>query len=99
MECVNASLVSPLLSRLRRQVDIILFNPPYVPTVNEEAQIAQQEKGISGAWAGGHDGMGVTNAFLDIVKVCIGGLRVSGYFIVGLGRIYCPRTGVFTSSL
>ncbi len=58
------------MSRLRRQVDIVLFNPPYVPTEFEEAQTAQQSKGISGAWAGGQDGMSVTNTFLGIVRVC-----------------------------
>jgi len=68
LECIGASFASPLMSRLRHQVDIILFNPPYVPTGYEEAQTAQQGKGLSGAWAGGHDGMGVTNGFLDVVK-------------------------------
>ncbi|KAF9452576.1 S-adenosyl-L-methionine-dependent methyltransferase [Macrolepiota fuliginosa MF-IS2] len=68
LECVNTSFASPLMSRLRHQVDVVLFNPPYVPTEYEEAHIAQQAKSISGAWAGGYDGMQVTNTFLETVK-------------------------------
>lgn len=57
------------MSRLRHQVDIVLFNPPYVPTEYEEAQMAQQAGSISGAWAGGYDGMQVTDTFLEIIEV------------------------------
>ncbi|KAG6371668.1 hypothetical protein JVT61DRAFT_9383 [Boletus reticuloceps] len=56
--------------RLRRSVDIILFNPPYVPTDREESVHAQGSAGIAGSWAGGLDGMEVTNRFLDNVGVC-----------------------------
>lgn len=35
----------------------------------EEAQNAQQVGSLSGAWAGGQDGMRVTNIFLDQVEV------------------------------
>lgn len=57
-------------------VDVVLFNPPYVPTSDEEARSAQAHGGsdakgfIAGAWAGGDDGMNVTNIFLDQVEVC-----------------------------
>lgn len=61
--------------RLCRSVDVLLFNPPYVPTPDEEAYAAQTlapraSDLIAGAWAGGEDGMGVTNLFLDHVEVC-----------------------------
>ena len=52
-------------------VDVILFNPPYVPTSEEEALRAQDLRSIQGSWAGGSDGMQVTYAFLDHVEVCI----------------------------
>lgn len=68
LECINTSFASPLIHRLWHQVDIILFNPPYVPTEYEEARFAQQGKSIAGAWAGGYDGMQVTNEFLEIVE-------------------------------
>jgi len=48
---------------------VILFNPPYVPTGPKEALWAQEAKNITGAWAGGVDGMQVTNDFLEIVQV------------------------------
>lgn len=55
-----------------------------MPTSDEEADSAQQQRSkdsegaadpevqgpIAGAWAGGEDGMGVTNVFLDQVEVC-----------------------------
>ena len=58
---------NPLRRRLRHNVDVILFNPPYVPTEEEEAQLAQEHGDIGGAWAGGWDGMAVTNTFLEQV--------------------------------
>ncbi|KAJ7756480.1 S-adenosyl-L-methionine-dependent methyltransferase [Mycena maculata] len=67
LELVNASLAQPLLSRLRKSVDIILFNPPYVPTVRDEASGAQTDRDIGGSWAGGQDGMQVTDRFFPQV--------------------------------
>jgi release factor glutamine methyltransferase len=64
-----ASLALPLLSRLRHSVDILLFNPPYVPTVIDEAENAQGTAGIEGSWAGGLDGMQITDVFLQTVEV------------------------------
>ncbi|KAF7367224.1 Hemk methyltransferase family member 2-like [Mycena sanguinolenta] len=68
---VNASLAHPLLARLRKSVDIILFNPPYVPTVYDEASGAQEDRGIEGSWAGGQDGMQVTDKFFPQVAVIL----------------------------
>ena len=65
LDAVNGPFALPLRQRLRSQADVIVFNPPYVPTLYEEAQMAQNEKDIGGAWAGGKDGMEVTNYFLD----------------------------------
>ncbi|KAF8446240.1 S-adenosyl-L-methionine-dependent methyltransferase [Boletus edulis BED1] len=64
---ITCDLSKPLSMRLRRSVDIILFNPPYVPTDHEESVHAQGSAGIAGSWAGGLDGMEVTNRFLDNV--------------------------------
>ena len=61
--------MEPLRSRLRHSVDILLFNPPYVPTDSDEADEAQQGANIAGAWAGGQDGMAVTDILLDQVEV------------------------------
>ncbi|KAJ7919054.1 S-adenosyl-L-methionine-dependent methyltransferase [Mycena leptocephala] len=74
LELVNTSLAHPLLSRLHKSVDIILFNPPYVPTVYDEASGAQRDRDIEGSWAGGQDGMEVTDKFFpqvaDLLSPC-----------------------------
>lgn len=72
-----ASLAEPLYTRLRGQVDILLFNPPYVPTEKEEAGMAQNDADIRGSWAGGEDGMAITNLLLDRVEEL---LSQRGYF-------------------
>ncbi|KAG6869144.1 hypothetical protein C0993_012242 [Termitomyces sp. T159_Od127] len=69
LDAINASFASPLMARLQRAVDIILFNPPYVPTIPEEMNDAQDTRGISGSWAGGTNGMNVTDIFLEHVEV------------------------------
>ncbi|KDQ54884.1 hypothetical protein JAAARDRAFT_352675 [Jaapia argillacea MUCL 33604] len=68
LEPVQCSLTAPLLPRLSHSVDVLLFNPPYVPTFREEAEDAQGHRGIQGAWAGGAAGMEVTQHLLDIVQ-------------------------------
>ncbi|KIM34149.1 hypothetical protein M408DRAFT_303201 [Serendipita vermifera MAFF 305830] len=52
-------------------VDILIFNPPYVPTEVEEFTLGQQQVDISGAWAGGNDGMNVTEHLLRQVKALL----------------------------
>jgi release factor glutamine methyltransferase len=64
-----ASLALPLFARLKHSVDILLFNPPYVPTVIAEVENAQGTADIEGSWAGGIDGMHVTDIFLQNVEV------------------------------
>lgn len=66
---MTASLVEPLLPRLSRGIDLLVFNPPYVPTFDSEASEAQNDRDISGAWAGGADGMQVTDMLLDQLGV------------------------------
>ncbi|KAJ7494777.1 S-adenosyl-L-methionine-dependent methyltransferase [Mycena galericulata] len=67
LELVNASLAHPFLARLHKSVDIILFNPPYVPTIHGEAFGAQNDRDIGGSWAGGQDGMQITDRFFPQV--------------------------------
>ncbi|KAI0304666.1 S-adenosyl-L-methionine-dependent methyltransferase [Russula brevipes] len=52
VEPLLASLARPLTSRLGHAVDVLVFNPPY------------RAAGIAGSWAGGADGMQVTDALL-----------------------------------
>lgn len=85
-----------MLTRLRHCVDIILFNPPYVPTDHGESFHAQGSAGIAGSWAGGLDGMEVTNRFLDNVEVCPLDSRVTDHLQVE-GRNYCRAAASFIS--
>lgn len=99
LDCMNASFASPLIYRLRRQIDVILFNPPYVPTGHKEALWAQEAKNITGAWAGGVDGMQVTNDFLEIVQVRNANHRENKITTYVKTRNYCLKKDASILSL
>ena len=66
---ILTNLTSSLLPRLTRQVDVLVFNPPYVETEEEELYDAQEDGTIEKAWAGGESGMKITNKVLEQVEV------------------------------
>ncbi|OSX67848.1 hypothetical protein POSPLADRAFT_1128287 [Postia placenta MAD-698-R-SB12] len=68
IDSILTSLTGALMHRLSHAVDVLLFNPPYVPTYSDEADDAQHDAGIAGAWAGGADGMQITNTVLQQVE-------------------------------
>ncbi|KAK1865932.1 hypothetical protein I4F81_008454 [Pyropia yezoensis] len=47
--------------------DVVVFNPPYVPTSAEELDAAVAGGGIEASWAGGADGRVVIDRFLAVV--------------------------------
>lgn len=69
LDPVIANLASPLARRLRHNVDLLIFNPPYVLTDDEEAYGAQLGADLEGSWAGGKDGMHVTDVLLTQLDV------------------------------
>ncbi|KAI5072033.1 hypothetical protein GOP47_0012139 [Adiantum capillus-veneris] len=62
-EVVVADLVSGLEKRLDKVVDVLVFNPPYVPTPEHEVGV----EGIASAWAGGDRGRMVIDRMLSII--------------------------------
>ncbi len=59
-------LLSDLGQNIRPQtVDLLVFNPPYVPSEQEELGRAD----IAAAWAGGLNGRVVIDRFLSLVPV------------------------------
>lgn len=61
---VRTNGVDGLLPFLKRvKVDIVLCNPPYVATVDEEAD----KHDLSAAWAGGDRGMNLTSRVLELL--------------------------------
>ena len=67
VDVMKADLLSPLCSRMRGKVDLLLFNPPYVPSSKDEEK-SMEEDPTYFAWAGGVDGMEVTNRLLPLVS-------------------------------
>lgn len=75
VDVVQADLVSPLFKRLQQAVDILVFNPPYVPTPDEEVT----KGGIAATWAGGNRGRQVIDRVLPLVPKL---LRKGGSFFM-----------------
>ncbi|XP_012558529.1 methyltransferase N6AMT1 [Hydra vulgaris] len=71
------SFASSMMQRLQGNIDILLFNPPYVLTPSEEIG----KKDISAAWAGGKDGREVIDKFLP---QAINLLSPAGFFYIVL---------------
>jgi len=90
---VVASLSRPLSCRLVHAVDVFLFNPPYVPTYDDEMNIAQHGAGIAGSWAGGIDGMQVTNALLGQVDDLLS--PRGRFYLVGVKQNNVPKLREF----
>ncbi|XP_053692523.1 uncharacterized protein LOC128740973 [Sabethes cyaneus] len=70
VEVVNMDLLSGFGSRM---IDLLIFNPPYVPTSEEQTETELEEQidqftsegyGLVKSWAGGLDGMVVTDRVL-----------------------------------
>ncbi|KAJ1969387.1 S-adenosylmethionine-dependent methyltransferase [Dispira parvispora] len=58
---IRTDLVQGLLPRLRHQIDILVFNPPYAVTSSDECGTTTA---LTASWAGGIDGREVIDRFL-----------------------------------
>ncbi|GAV80100.1 Methyltransf_26 domain-containing protein [Cephalotus follicularis] len=61
-ELINTDIASGLDKRLAGSVDVMVVNPPYVPTPEDEVG----RQGIASAWAGGENGRSVIDRILPI---------------------------------
>jgi release factor glutamine methyltransferase len=66
-DVVVTDLVGGLAARLAGAVDLLLFNPPYVPT--PESEVARG--GIAAAWAGGARGRAVADRLLPALPALL----------------------------
>lgn len=62
---VNCDLVVPLIPRLWNSVDVLIFNPPYVPT--EECELSDNNH-LALSWAGGLRGRAVMDRFFPHIS-------------------------------
>lgn len=62
IQIIRTNLAESLVDRMRHQVDVLIFNPPYVPTDPEEK--LETSKEIQLSWAGGDRGRRLTDQFL-----------------------------------
>ena len=67
IEVVRCDFAAPLQENLRGKVDVLLFNPPYVPTPNHEVGGTN----IAASWAGGEDGRLVIDRFLPTISILL----------------------------
>ena len=52
------------IKSMESEIDIMIFNPPYVPTSSEELNKSQNDKLLSAAWSGGIDGRVIIDKFI-----------------------------------
>ncbi|KAJ8327904.1 hypothetical protein BDV3_005245 [Batrachochytrium dendrobatidis] len=64
IDAVITSFTSSLHQRICHNIDVLIFNPPYVVTTSDEVG----SHGIEAAWAGGIDGREVIDKFLPLVS-------------------------------
>lgn len=64
IQIVQTNLAQSLVDRLEHSVDLLIFNPPYVPTDTQE-KVDESSTNLQLAWAGGSQGRDLTDAFLQ----------------------------------
>jgi release factor glutamine methyltransferase len=71
IELIRGDLVSWARTRPGNIFDVVVFNPPYVPTDEHELRRARLETDIAASWAGGHRGREVIDRALRTVRTVL----------------------------
>jgi len=71
LDPIQCDLLRPFLARMAGQVDVLVFNPPYVETLDEESTEAQASKDLLSALSGGLSGMRITTEVLAQVPLLL----------------------------
>lgn len=83
VDVVACDLVSSTGGRLHGAVDLLLFNPPYVPTPDDDVWRGGGGSGdLSAAWAGGADGRVVIDRVLPLLPLLLSRPRGVAYMVV-----------------
>ena len=72
IEVIQCDFAAPLRKRVEGKIDVLIFNPPYVPTPNDEVG----GNDIAASWAGGDDGRVVIDRFLPNIPILLSKLGV-----------------------
>uniref|UniRef100_A0A915B1A7 Methyltransferase HEMK2 n=1 Tax=Parascaris univalens TaxID=6257 RepID=A0A915B1A7_PARUN len=91
LNAVQCDLIVALSDRLRGVVDLLLFNPPYVPTVTTG------NDSISRCWAGGASGREVVDRLLEEVPELLSPTGLM--YIIALKENNIPELLTYSSSL
>lgn len=79
LSVIQMDTLNGLMQRCKGKIDVLLFNPPYVPTIEEEERMAQKKASIEGSWAGGSSGRRLLDELLP---------QLSELLTKGRGRFY-----------
>lgn len=76
-KAMKCDLATPLLEELKNKVDVLIFNPPYVPTPEDEVG----SEGIEASWAGGANGRVVFDRAIPQIASLLSYPNGVGYII------------------
>ena len=57
IDLIQTNFADAINYRMKESIDLIIFNPPYVVTSEQELKNAQKKKDLEAAWAGGTNGL------------------------------------------
>lgn len=101
IEVLQSDLTSPFIGTLDGKVDLLIFNPPYVPTESEELEQARVRSSnqIPLSWAGGQDGRVIIDQFLNQVPRLLSKPDGAVYLVVLNRNSVDSLIGYFSDSL